>query len=413
MATSTATASLVPLPAAGEGHWRYAGWKVALASSAGVFCWSLHPYSFAVFLKPLTEEFGWTRQMVAGAFGLSALMAAALSTPAGLLMDRVGARVVLIPALTGAGLVFLLRGFVTGPFWHLAALFALSGVCGQGANPVAHARLVSTWFDGRRGRALGVVMAGVAAGAMAHPVVGQLLIDGVGWRAAQVVLGVLMLTGVPIVAAFVRARPDTPRAGGPHVAGMRAPEALRTRVFLVLAAVLLCDALATGSLTVHLPALLTDRGVDAPTAALTLSAMGAAALVGRLGTGSLLDRFFAPYISIALLVLAAAGLLVLATAESRAAGILGAACVGLGMGGESDVTPYLLTRYFGLRAFATIYGVMFTITAVAWAVGPTLMGRAFDADGTYAPHLVRLAALLGGAALLMLSLPRYARAGQE
>ena len=81
----------------------------------------------------------------------------------------------------------------------------------------------------------------------------------------------------------------------------------------------------------------------------------------------------------------------------------------MGMGGEADVTPYLLTRYFGLRAFSTLYGAMFVATAIAWAVGPSLMGRSFDATGSYTPHLQLMATLLVAAGALMLTLPRYAR----
>lgn len=52
------------------------------------------------------------------------------------------------------------------------------------------------------------------------------------------------------------------------------------------------------------------------------------------------------------------------------------------MGGEADVTPYLLARYFGLRSFSTFYGFTWTAYALASAIGPVLMGRAFDATAS-------------------------------
>jgi hypothetical protein len=70
---------------------------------------------------------------------------------------------------------------------------------------------------------------------------------------------------------------------------------------------------------------------------------------------------------------------------------LAAALIGVGAGGEADITPYLLTRYFGLRAFSTLYGLTWTFYAVAGAIGPVILGRAFDLTGSYGPVLVSLA----------------------
>jgi hypothetical protein len=78
------------------------------------------------------------------------------------------------------------------------------------------------------------------------------------------------------------------------------------------------------------------------------------------------------------------------------------------MGGEHDVTPYLLSRYFGLRSFSMLYGFTWTAYAVAGATGPVLMGRAFDATGSYESLLVIFAGGTLGVATLMLLLPRYA-----
>jgi hypothetical protein len=55
---------------------------------------------------------------------------------------------------------------------------------------------------------------------------------------------------------------------------------------------------------------------------------------------------------------------------------------GVGTGGEAAITPYRLTRYFGLRAFSTLYGLTWTFYAAAGAIGPVILGRAFDATGS-------------------------------
>jgi cyanate permease len=88
-------------------------------------------------------------------------------------------------------------------------------------------------------------------------------------------------------------------------------------------------------------------------------------------------------------------------------GMAGAALIGFGMGGEADVTPYLVAKYFGLRAFSTLYALTWTAYAIAGAIGPVIMGKAFDVTHSYQTLLSQLALLTLAAAALMLFLPRY------
>jgi MFS family permease len=176
----------------------------------------------------------------------------------------------------------------------------------------------------------------------------------------------------------------------------------------------LCSISQNGAIT-HLPALLSDRGIRASDAAWAVSALGAATLGGRLCTGWLLDRCFAPRVAFWVLAVAALGTFILSNTRSLSTGIVGAACIGIGMGGEADITPYLLSKYFGLRSFSTFYGFTWTAYAIAAAIGPVIMGKAFDLTGSYTILLVELAVSTLVAAALMLLLPRYAsgpRGGQ-
>jgi cyanate permease len=211
--------------------------------------------------------------------------------------------------------------------------------------------------------------------------------------------------GLPIVVRFIRERPES--TGTRRVlGGASVGEALQSRVFWILVAVLFSSSIAQNGAITHMAALLTDRGVAAGEAALAVSAMGAASLAGRFATGWMLDRFFAARVSIALLLIAASGTFVLAYADSLAAGALGAALIGFGMGGEADVTPYMLSRYYGLRSFATLYGLTWTAYAVAGAIGPILMGRVFDLTGSYETLLVRLSLVIAAIAALNFFVPR-------
>src|SRR6185436_10437853 len=223
-----------------------------------------------------------------------------------------------------------------------------------------------------------------ALGAMVLPPIAQALIDGAGWRTACALLGgMVLVVGLPGVLAFVRERPSTAAVPAAPHAGARVGEAVTSRAFWILVVVLFGSSIAQNGAITHLPAMLTDRGMGATGAALAVSAMGGAALAGRLITGWLLDRFFAARVSFALLSGAALGTWLLSWADTLPMGVVGAALVGFGMGGEGDVTPYLLSRYFGLRSFSTLYGLTWTAYAIAGAIGPILMGQAFDVSGSY------------------------------
>ncbi len=103
----------------------------------------------------------------------------------------------------------------------------------------------------------------------------------------------------------------------------------------------------------------------------------------------------------------------MATARTLETGIVAAVLIGFGMGGEADVTPFLLSRYFGLRSFSTLYGLTWTSYAIAGAIGPILMGRAFDSSASYGGMILKLAVLTVGAAALMLFLPALPEAGKQ
>lgn len=154
-------------------------------------------------------------------------------------------------------------------------------------------------------------------------------------------------------------------------------------------------------------ALLTDRGINGRAAALCASMLGASSLAGRLFVGWLLDRFFGPRVAFLVTVMAAAGVLLLARLTTFPVACLAAALIGVGLGAEADITPYLLTRYFGLGSFSTLYGFTWTFYAVAGATGPVILGRAYDVTGSYTSVLTMLALAMAAAAGLMLLLPQY------
>lgn len=393
-----------------EDNFGYPGWQVALASGLGLFVGfgSLLVFTFGVFLKPLTEEFSWSRQSYSLAFGIAAMTVAFSSPGLGYLLDRFGPKRIILPCLTIYGCAFASLFLLTHHIIQFYFTFVVLGLVGNGTAQLAYSQAVSTWFDRRRGTALALLMAGSAIGAMVLPPAAQSLILHLGWRLAFLALGsIILFLGLPVVARFVREKPGFRESRRHEAHGVPLSQALRSRPFWILVAALFMASISQNGALTHLSALLTDRGVSAAEAAMALSVMGAASLLGRLVTGWLLDRFFAPGVAFSLLMLSAFGVFLLSRAHSMAIGSLASALIGLGMGGEADITPYLLSRYFGFRSFSTLYGFTWTSYAIAGAIGPVLMGRAFDASASYQAFLVQLSAVTLASACLMLLLPRY------
>jgi cyanate permease len=293
--------------------------------------------------------------------------------------------------------------------WRFYATCILLGAVGNGAAHLSFARAISTWFHRRLGLALAFVMAGAGLGALVLPLVAQTIISRFGWRAAYLSLGgVALVLGLPPTWAYVHERGHIRHDSVPVTqSGMTWQQGVRAYHFWIIVTVLFGGSISMNGAITQLAALLTDRGITARDAALCASMLGGLSVLARLGVGSLLDRFFGARVALLVHLVTAAGIFLLARAHSLLAGCLAAALIGVGAGGEADITPYLLTRYFGLRAFSTLYGLTWTFYAIAGAIGPVILGRAFDSTGSYAALLVALALATALAAVMLLLLPRY------
>jgi predicted MFS family arabinose efflux permease len=191
-----------------ENRLRYEGWRVVAVSSCGLFLASMLIYTFGVLLKPLSDEFSWSRESVSRAYGIMALMAALSAPLLGALVDRLGPRSVTVPCLAIFGCAFGALAALTARLWHFYLLFAVLGIVATGLSPIAYSRAVSSWFDRRRGLALGLVVSGAALGAMVHPPAMQALMERVGWRVACLAFGgTALAVGLPLVTRFLHERP--------------------------------------------------------------------------------------------------------------------------------------------------------------------------------------------------------------
>src|SRR5690242_12654020 len=134
----------------------FRGWWIVLVAVAGQ-CFSLGTmvvYTFGVFAKPLAAEFGSTRGAVSLSLSLLNIMVTVASPGAGRLVDRFGARRVIVTSIAALAACLFALSSAKPPIWNLYILYAMCGLLGAGGTPVTYSRVVANWFDRRRGIAL-------------------------------------------------------------------------------------------------------------------------------------------------------------------------------------------------------------------------------------------------------------------
>ncbi len=392
-----------------ESSLRYSGWGVLAAAFTGVMVSfaPIVPYTFSLFLDPLHAAFGWNREAMGGAFAIAAITVALVSPLIGILLDRFPPRRIILPAILAFAIALGTLSRLTSHIVQFYLTFFVIGLVANATAQFAYTRTILTWFSRRRGFALALLLTGSGIGSVLIPPLTEWMIQHHGWRSGFLLLGGIAILGFPLTAMLVRNRPEAAiLLSETHAdVGVTVAAALRTAAFWILAFITILSAFSENGLVTNLGPILTQHGLLAATAALALSVRGGAGILGRLGIGLAIDRASPQRIQTLVLVLAAAGTLILAFAGSGWMALLGAAVLGVGLGSEADVGPYLLARYFGRRYFSVLYGLTWTAYAIGGATGPLWIGRLYDHAGAYQPRFIAyLAGVAFAAAILSLFL---------
>ena len=164
-------------------------------------------FSFGIFLKPVTEEFDWTRGSLAGAIAIAGLATGALRPVAGILADRYDPKTVAATGVVIGGLALAGMSAVQ-ELWHAYALFIVMGIGFTLASPGAVAKIVGAWFTRRRALAMSIAGSGSAVGETALVPIAALAVAFIGWREGYLILaGILLILILPLVVLLIKSRP--------------------------------------------------------------------------------------------------------------------------------------------------------------------------------------------------------------
>jgi MFS family permease len=355
-------------------------------------------FTFGVLLQPISAEFHWPRSALASAVVVSHVTGGMMMPFMGTLMDRVGVRVVALPAIVIFAAATAAGGLLGPSPLQFMLLYGFLGVVGAGHSTLTYARAVSGWFDARRGLALGITLAGIGIGAAVLPKYAQHFIAAYGWREAYFALGALLFAvGFPAVAFLVKDKEVREKRDGAAGTGLTLWKTLNTSQFWLMAAAMMMVAAAVNGTIAHIVPILSDRGIAADTATTAVAAAGSALIVGRMLSGLALDRFFAVHVAAFFFSVPLIGMAMLGEGVSGEWAVAAAALLGLGIGAEGDIMAYLTSRYFGMAHYGVIYGCILAFFTLGSGAGPWLMAHAYDGWHSYVPGLIGLGAAVAGA----------------
>jgi MFS family permease len=390
-------------------------WWVVGGAVAGLFVCNgpVLGFTFGVFLKPIMADMGWDRGTASFAMSIGGILDALLVPAIGWMMDRWSIRRVALPGLLIYALALSLMGLAPHSLLIFTLMFTLASGSSAIQTPIGYVKAIAAWFDRRRGLALGIAMSGVGLGGFVMPQLAEALIERVGWRGTYPLLALLTLViAFPVVAIWIREpRPGEGEHPGLAVAtadlpGLTAREAAATTRFWIMLAMFFLAAIAINGPVGHIVPLLTDKGLSPAKAAAMMGLFGLATMCGRLLAGYLVDLFSAAHVAAVLWLAPIAGFVFL----SSAAGLLpaiGVILLGLGLGTELDLMAFLVSRYFGQRAFGQLYGFSFMLFGLGSTAGRGVGGFVYDFWHSYTPGLVGAAFALIIAVVLVYRLGPY------
>ncbi len=395
-------------------HRVFYGWWVVLATFLNLFfAVGIVFYGLPVFYPSLVDSLGFSRSQVTQGMFLGFLIVAPFFGFLGALIDRVGARAVILFGIFFVGLPLILMGAMKN-LWQYY-LLCIAEVFGYVlAGPIPNQVLVSNWFRLRRGRAMGYAYLGLGLGGVAAPLLSARLIGRFGWRLGFEIIGaVILLVLLPIALWVTRSSPgdmtllpdganaDQAPQSAPEAASVALGPAVRTANFwlILLGSTLIIGAI--GTVIQQFVLFLRDQGYSTSQASTVSSGLLMAGLVGRVAVGFIADRYNKKNV-MALFYLILALAIPLLFLARRPAALWGfAIAFGFAMGADYMLIPLVTAECFGLKALGKLLSLIIMADSLGQWFGPMLAGRIFESTRSYnlAWSIITLAGVLGAAAI--------------
>ncbi|MBN8953026.1 MULTISPECIES: MFS transporter [unclassified Rhizobium] len=371
------------------------GWKVVAATHVLTAVTFGGAYSFSATLPGLAAEFSASRGEIALVFSISAFLFYSLGAIAGPLADRWSPR-----NLNLLGLAAMILGYIgasrAGSLLSLYIWYGFGVGFGIGLSYVPALGAVQSWFVRKRSLASGIATAGIGLGTLILPfAVGQAL-PSIGWRGCFIALACIVAGfGLP-AAMLMRKRRDNNQISSNS--GANASVIWRDSRFYLFYLVLILSSFCTFIPYVHIVAAAQDLGLSIQDGTTLVGLIGVGNVIGRFFLAGLGDRLGRRRLLASLTFAVAASFALWATASGMVQLALFALTFGMSYGGCVGLYPAVAADLFGTRNIGAVIGYLYTAVGIAALIGPTGAGFIFDHTGSYFGPIVAsgLAALLAG-----------------
>jgi MFS family permease len=379
-----------------------------LGSSLGLGCGAaLYTPVTSLFFRALEHEFHWSK--AASAASLVALPITALAMPViGWLLELFGVAAVAFASTLCLSVCLFGLSEMSGALAQFYVLFLAMSVLGAGTGPISYTRVIAHDFRNARGLALSLSLLGPAAVGVVTPLVVSHAMAAEGWRFAYRLLALVSLAGGVFAAILVRRRRlDEGELSPSPATGCSLAEAVRKRSFWLLGPAMFLITVASFGFASQLQSIGVEKGLSPSGAALIISLVSFSVMVARLAVGWALDVIDPRSAGAGALMLAGLGAAIVLLAPNGSLwGIsFGAALFGGSLGAEFDLVSFFCAYCFGLKNYASIFGVLMAFVYTGVAVGGMGYGALHDHTGNYDLPLAASSAMLILAGALFLALP--------
>jgi MFS family permease len=402
------------------------GWWIVAAAFLNLFLTTgIVYYGFPVYYISLIDSLGLTRQQAtSGIFYGFVVVAPLFGLLAGALIDRVGARAVILWGIGFGGLSLVFMGMISSLRQYY--LLCFTEVVGYVlAGPIPNQVLIANWFRNLRGRAMGCAYLGLGLGGATAPLLIHSLVDNFGWRRAFEVNGVMtILILLPVGIWITRSSPrvlgllpDGATADAFQSAAIEAHpvpvgRAIRMPDFWLLLVGSTLTIWAIGTVISHFILFLRDAGHDVGWASRMLSMLLIASLAGRVTVGYLADRFVRKNVMALFYLLLALAIPLLLVRHSNASVAVFAVIFGFAMGADYMLIPLVAADCFGLAALGKLLAIIIMADSLGQTFGGVMAGYIFDTRHSYdlAWAVITIGGVLGALAVYLISTDRASRA---
>ena len=382
------------------------GWFIVAACFIATFTCGEAMWSFGVFFKPIEKEFGWSRVLISSGYTGFLFGYAISAMAAGRIADRYSPRPILFFGACLAGLGVSLCSLVQSI--NQLRFFLLIGGLGAGGTFPVPTSLVQRWFykKPQAGLALGIVVAGVGAGALVFtPLVNYLILIS-GWRNSYLIIGILFFCTIGLSSLIIKRSPAETTIilegaeGIPHPVRSQSfttAQILLSSSFAGITFIHCSVAFAFHTVSVHLVPYAMDIGVTPTISAVALGLLGGFSVPGRIISGIIVDRV--GWQKIMIISLFGLALLILLLSILKAAWMLYFFVLFYGICHGSRIAAHLgiLGEFFGMNSLGEIIGTITAIAVFTGAFAPYLAGFIFDSTGSYfIAFMIVMMLLLGG-----------------